>query len=159
MENIYRILKIVKKRTEEKKRKGLSGMRGLHRNIVSEAENFVVSYEKLVNREEKNRRIYENLKDRHSYSDRLIVDLTHELEFEEDYTVEEQLELYKKLKGAVEMRRKAKDRLDFYVQVMNFYKRGGTEKQFEYLESKIDAMITAKQNRKYKKRVKESEAV
>lgn len=131
----------------------------LNYKIEREARGFVSDFSLLVEREERNREKLAYLKERHSLCDRKIVDLEHEVELSEDYTVEEQLEFFAELKRVSKIRRDMKDRVDFYMQVELFYKKGATPEEFESLERRINAIINSKSKRKYTKRVKDTEEI
>lgn len=135
-------------------------MQGLHKNVEREALEFVKSYEGLKQKEEKYNRLMGTLKERHSLCDRKINDIMHnDVEFQDELSQEEMVEVYMELSDVTKLRRKTKDRIDFYRLVLHFYQRGGTMEDFEELESKIIATIQAKKKRKYKNRVKTVEAI
>lgn len=131
----------------------------LYWKIEREAKGFVSDYSLLVSQEQRNMDRVDYLQKKQSYCDRKIVDLRHDIEFTGDATMEEKVKFFDDMKGVTEVRRHVKDRLDFYKQVALFYARGAGNEDFELLGNKISGMIQSKNDRKYKRRVSESEEI
>lgn len=114
----------------------------------------VVKYKYLKNNKGKIRRRIKELQSKLSYYDCLIGDLTHDIEFENIRVVgtDEKQRYFNLLNDTLNKRRKMKDLLSFYAIIKNFYKKGGTRKDHNYLIKLVNRFETNTENRKYRKR-------
>ena len=120
----------------------------------------VSKYEYLKKGKGKVNRRVKGLREKISYYDCLMLDITHSIEFADVQTesVASKIKSFNKINDVMNSRRKMKDLLSFYAIVQLLYKEGLNRRNYNKYLKRVRNFVNRCENRIYKSRVEGNES-